>query len=38
MEFIEDAAQRQQGVGAAAEACLIALAPLIEFYLDQLQG
>lgn len=32
MEFIEDVAQLQQGVGATAEARLVPLAPLIEFY------
>ena len=32
MEFIEDVAQRRLGVGATAEAHLIPLTPLIEFY------
>ena len=32
MEFIEDVAQLQQGVGATAEARLGNLSPLIEFY------
>lgn len=32
MEFIEDVAQLQQGVGATAEARLVPLTPLIEFY------
>jgi hypothetical protein len=32
MEFIEDVARYQQGVGATAEARLVALAPLIEYY------
>jgi hypothetical protein len=32
MEFIEDIAQLQQGVGATAEARLVLLTPLIEFY------
>jgi len=32
MEFLEDAVRHQQGVGATAEACLVPLAPLIEYY------
>lgn len=32
MEFIGDAIQRQKGVGATAEARLIPLTPLIEYY------
>lgn len=32
MEFIEDVAQLQQGVGATAEARLVPLTPLIEHY------
>lgn len=32
MEFIEDVARLQRGVGGTAEARLIPLTPLIEFY------
>ncbi len=32
MEFIEDTVRHQQGVGATAEARLIPLTPLIEYY------
>jgi len=32
MEFIEDALRYQEGVGATAEARLVPLAPLIEYY------
>ena len=32
MEFIEDAVRQQQGVGATAEARLVPLKPLIEYY------
>jgi hypothetical protein len=32
MKFIEDAKQRQKDVGATAEARLIPLTPLIEYY------
>jgi hypothetical protein len=32
MEFIEDVARYQQGVGATAEARLVPLTPLIEYY------
>ena len=32
MEFIEDAVRQQQGVGAMAEARLVPLKPLIEYY------
>ena len=32
MEFIEDAVRQQKGVGATAEARLVPLKPLIEYY------